>query len=346
MGVNIRDLVDIKEIEIDELRGKILAMDAYNNLYQYLTTIRQYDGTPLMDKKGRITSHLNGLFYRLCSLMQKKLKFIFIFDGKPPELKIKELESRKKRKKIAQEKLRIAFEEKDTDAMKKFSARTVKITSEIVDDAKKLLDALGVPYITAPSEGESEATELVKKGKAYACVSQDFDTLLFGCPYVVRNLSLEQKKRVSGKIGKVKVKPQFISLSKSLNKMGIDQEKLIVLGILVGTDYNPGGISGIGPKKGLKAVKECNNFDDYDKLFEKLEWDKYFDFSWKEVFDLIKNMPHHDKFDINFKKIDGEKVVQLLVEEHDFSEDRVRSVLDKTKKALGYGQPSLNKWFG
>ncbi|MEM1866961.1 MAG: flap structure-specific endonuclease, partial [Zestosphaera sp.] len=99
MGVNLRELVEetsaVRIInDLRELRGKVVAIDAYNALYQFLAAIRQPDGTPLMDTKGRVTSHLSGLFYRTINLVESGLKPVYVFDGKPPELKAKEIAER------------------------------------------------------------------------------------------------------------------------------------------------------------------------------------------------------------------------------------------------------------
>ena len=129
MGVQISDIVPRKEIELSELKGKVVAIDAMNTLYQFLTTIRQQDGTPLMDKSGEITSHLSGLFYRNLSLIAEGIKPIYVFDGRPSELKTEEIERRKKLKEEAKEKYEEAKASENVADMKKYSQQFVKITS-------------------------------------------------------------------------------------------------------------------------------------------------------------------------------------------------------------------------
>ena len=189
-------------------------------------------------------------------------------------------------------------------------------------------------------DGSAEVNHV--KGEAYAVVSQDFDNLLFGSLRFVRNLSIEGRRKKTGKLGYNVVRPEIVHLSEVLNNLGIDQEQLIVLGILVGTDYNLGGIPGIGPKKGLKLVKEEQ---DFDKIFEKEKWGDYFDIDWKEVLYTIKDMPVSDDYKLEWNDIDVEGVRKLLVDEYDFSEERVDSKLKGfVKEQEGKKQTNLQKW--
>ncbi|MBU1622944.1 MAG: flap structure-specific endonuclease, partial [Nanoarchaeota archaeon] len=96
MGLQFKDLVIKREIAIKDLKGKILAVDSMNLLYQFLTTIRSADGSALTDSKGRVTSHLIGLFNRTTSLMEQGLKLVFVFDGKAPDIKKRTWEKRTK----------------------------------------------------------------------------------------------------------------------------------------------------------------------------------------------------------------------------------------------------------
>lgn len=341
MGINLKELAVRQEIGLEDLKGKILAVDAYNNLYQYLTTIRQRDGSLLTNKKGQVTSHLNGLFYRTTKLMQKGLKLVFVFDGKPPEIKRKELKKRRERKQEAREKFEAAKERGEEEEMKKYAARTTVLTETMVEESKRLLSYLGIPVIQAPSEGEAQAAQLVKEEKAWAVVSQDFDNLLFGCPRLVRNLSIEGRRKIGPRW--VTVKPELIVLSETLNNLGIDQEEIIVLGILMGTDYNPSGIPGIGPKTALKLVKEEK---DFDKIFEKVEWEKHFDLDWKEIFYTIKKMPVKKEEKIEWKEVDVQGLRKMLVEEFDFSAERFDNQIKRWLKEDGKRkQKGLGEWF-
>ena len=238
MGCAITELLESKAITIESLAGKVLAVDAHNILYQFLTTIRQRDGTPLLDKNGNITSHLNGLFNRTTSLMEKGLKLVFVFDGKPPQLKEQETARRANLKREAQQKYEEALEEGDLTKARTFGARMHWLSREMIAESKELLTALGVPCIQAPSEGEAQAAYLVIKGDAYAVVSQDADALLSGAERVIRNLSISGKRKKAHTLSYETIEPEILSLSETVNKLGISHEQLIILSILVGTEYN------------------------------------------------------------------------------------------------------------
>lgn len=341
MGVNISDLLIKKEIEISSLKDKTIAVDAHLFLYQFLTTIRQRDGSYLMDSSGNVTSHLSGLFARNTKLMQQGLKLCYVFDGTPPELKKKEIQKRRALKSEASLKYEEAKASENIEEMRKYASRTTKLTKEMIQESKELVSAMGIPIIVAPSEGEAQAAHLVKQGNAFAVASQDADSLMFGSPKLLRNLSLAGRRKRSNKLAFETIKPEIVNLADTLNSIGLTQEQLIAMGMLVGTDFNNGGIKGLGPKKALDLVKKHEN--DYDALFKQAKWDEYFNYPWTEVFYLFKKMPVTDDFNLNWNEIDRDKIYEILVEKHDFSEDRINSSLDKleaekqanTQKGLG-----------
>ncbi|HIJ10914.1 TPA: flap endonuclease-1 [Candidatus Woesearchaeota archaeon] len=330
MGLKFKDIVSRQEIEIRDLKDKICAVDSMNILYQFLTTIRGIDGSTLTDSKGRVTSHLIGLFNRTTALMEAGIKLVFVFDGKAPDIKQKTIEIRKKAKQEASLKLKEAAEADDVVMMKKMAARTTVLTKEMVEDAKNVLKALGIPVVQAPSEGEAQAAYMVAIGDAYCSISQDYDNLIFGSQRLVRNLTIAGKRKKTGTLGYVTIKPEVIVLDNVLSELKLNRDQLIVLAILVGTDYNPGGIKGIGPKKGLKLVQEHSSFED---IFNQVKWSEYNpDLSWKEIFETIKDIPVTEDYDLEWKKIDESMLLNLLVEEYEFSEDRVKSKLAKLQK--------------
>ncbi|MBN4049115.1 flap endonuclease-1 [archaeon AH-315-M20] len=327
MGVAFKDLIVSEEISLDCLKNKIIILDAYNILYQFLTTIRGRDGSLLMDSKGNVTSHLAGLFSRTANLIQKGIKIGFVFDGKAPDLKQKERERRKALKLEAEKKFIEAKKKKDVKEMKKYAARTSRLTKDMAEESKKLISLLGCPVVQAPSEGEAQAAYMVKKHKGFAVGSQDFDSLIHGATKLVRNLSITGRRKKGKTIGYQIVKPELIDLSENLNNLGIDQNQLIALAIIVGTDYNPGGVKGIGPKNALKLVKKHKS--GFDSLFKEVKWNDFFEFSWTEVYYLIKKMPITDDYKLEWGSVKRDEVFKFLVEEHDFSEDRVNSTLEK-----------------
>ncbi|MBW2990001.1 flap endonuclease-1 [Candidatus Woesearchaeota archaeon] len=330
MGVAITDLIIRKEIGIDELAGKILVVDAPMWAYQFLTSIRQPDGSPLSDSKGNTTSHLIGFSSRVPKLMEKGIRMAFCFDGKAPELKRRERERRKGLKIEAERRYDEAAKKKDLGEMKKYASRTARLTKDMIAESKRLLEAFGLPVIESPSEAEAQAAHIAKKKDAFAVATSDADTLMFGAPRIVRNLNLAGKRKRTSKLAYETIKPELVDLADNLNNMGIDNDQLIALSMLVGTDYNIGGIKGIGPKNALKLVKKYKS--DFDSLFKDSEWGEYFDFSWTDVFYLIKKMPVTDSYKLEWKAIDSDKAVKILVEDHDFSEERVSNMLSRLLK--------------
>ena len=326
MGVDLGKIVPREEIKFDYLKHKSVAIDAFNALYQFLSSIRGYDGNPLMDSKGKVTSHLQGLFSRSLNLMGKGVKLVYVFDGKAPELKFKENEERIGRKILAQEKYEEAASEDDFEAMNKYSKQFVRLNKEMIEDSKELVSALGLPIVQAPSEAEGQVAYMCKSGLVDYASSQDYDSLLFGAPKLIRNLTLSQKRKITG--GKtVFTFLELVELDKVLNELGLNQEQLIVLGILTGTDFNVGGVKGIGPKKALKLIKEFNN--DFDKMFSSVNAE----FDWKRIYAVFKSMPIMKNYKLDWKDIDFRKVREILVEKHNFSEERVNNTLNKFKNS-------------
>ena len=325
MGVQIPEIVARKEISLSELKGKIIAIDAFNAIYQFLTTIRQADGTPLMDSKGNITSHISGLFYRNINLLEEGIKPVYVFDGKPPELKNKEIEKREQIKEQAKQRYEQAKKEQDTEAMRKYSSQFVKLTDNIIKESKELISALGIPVVQAVGEGEAEASALVKTKRAWAAASQDYDVLLYAAPRLIRNLTLARRRKTI--TGYININPELIEFETLLNHLQVDKDQLICLGILVGTDYNPGGVKGIGQKRALEIVQKYK----YPvKIFEYIEnSSKYFlDFDWKQIFEEFHEYECCSKDEIVFKEPDKEKIKQLLLSK-DFSEERINSALTR-----------------
>ena len=344
MGLSIRDIIPRKEIKISELKGKIVCVDAFNTLYQFLSTIRQQDGTPLMDDREKITSHLSGLLYRNSSLLAEGIKLVYVFDGEAPALKAKTHKKRKGARDIARERYEEAKLEADIEKMKRYGSQLLRLDDEMIRESKELLEAMGIPVLQAPSEGEAEAAYLANKKEVYAAVSQDYDSLLFGAPILVRNLTLARRKKTY--TGYIEVNPELIELDKVLKELEINLDQMICLGILVGSDYNPKGVPGIGQKRALDIVRK---FETPEKIFEEVK-EKIDDlpeedqFEWKVIFDLFKNHEVKD-FDIKFGKIDEEKIREILVKRHNFSEERVQKQIDKLNKSKKKSsQKGLDNW--
>lgn len=327
MGLQIGDIVPRKAVEFKDLKGRIVAVDAFNAIYQFLSSIRQPDGTPLMDSKKRITSHLSGLFYRNVALLSGGIKIVYVFDGEYHVLKGKTHEIRQEAKDIAEAKYKTALEEEDIEAMGKYARGFVKLNAEMIKESKELLEAMGIAVVQAPGEGEMQCAQLVKDGEAWAVASQDYDALAVGGKRLLQNLTLARKRKTPS--GFVYISPEIIEYEKVLNELGIDADGLICLAILVGTDFNPGGVKGIGPKKALSLVREKK----YPiEIFRALEEQGRLDFDWREVFEIFKK-PNVKREKITFPKIDEKAIKKILVSEHDFSDERVENQLIKLREA-------------
>jgi len=331
MGLNIRDIIPRTEINISDLNKKTICVDAFNTLYQFLSTIRQIDGTPLLDNKKRITSHLSGIFYRNVALLLEGIQLIYVFDGEAPTLKARTHEKRQSGREIARERYEEAKQEEDLAAMKRYGSQLVRLDDDIINESKELLKAMGIAVVQAPGEGEAETAYLCKvKEDIYASVSQDYDSLLFGAPKLIRNLNLARKKKTS--TGWIEVKPESIDLEKVLNSLEINLDQLICLGILVGTDYNPKGIPGIGQKRALQIVQKYRQpiliFKEVEEQIMSLNEEDRFE--WQEIFELF-HKPNVVDVDFKFSKINEEKIKEILVQEHDFSEERVNKQLERLR---------------
>ena len=308
MGVNLSAIIEGQKIDFDFLNGKILAIDSYNMIYQFLSSIRQADGTPLIDSKGRVTSHLSGLFYRTINLIERGLNLIFVFDGEPPDFKKLEIERRRKIREEAEEKWKTALEEGKLEEAQKYAKMSSSVSEEIINESKLLVSYLGFPVVQAKSEGEAQCAKICQDGNAFATASQDFDSLLFGSPRTLRNLSMSRA--------------EYLELIE-LEKLNLKREELILIALLVGTDYNP-GIRGIGPKKALKLVKEHKTIENLKK---NVEWD--FEIDLETLYYFFLNPPVYEDYKIEFSNPQTEKIKKLLCDEHNFSEERVSKFLDK-----------------
>lgn len=333
MGVALRDIIaDYKEPVAWESLAGVAAIDGNNTLYQFLSIIRQPDGMPLMDRHGRVTSHLSGILFRISTFLGKGIKPVFIFDGKPTELKQATIEVRRKIRDDAGERWKEALERGDEEEAYKQARSSTRVDAAIVETSKELLRLMGIPVVEAPGEGESQAAYMVEKGDARYAVSQDYDTLLFGAPALVRNLTITGKRKIRGR--SITVNPERIVLADVLTGLQITREQLIQIGILVGTDFND-GINGVGPKTGLKLVQK-GAFE--DKLHESLP-----DFDPDPIIDLFLHPAVTDDYTLSWGHPDSEGIRKMLCDGYDFSEDRVNKALEAY--AVKAGQKTLESWF-
>jgi flap endonuclease-1 len=345
MGVDLGDLAVKNTISLQSLSGKVIAIDAFNILYQFLASIRQEDGTPLSDFRGNVTAHLSGLFYRNAKLLEAGMRPVYVFDGKAHRFKEKEQGRRKETKKAAEAKWKEALALEKYEDAKKFAQATSRLTSPMVEESKRLLLSMGIPVVQAPSEGEAQASMMVQQGLAFATASQDYDALMFGSPVLVRNISITGRRKVPRQNRFIIVEPERIDLPETLTALGIDRTGLIMIGILTGTDFNE-GIKGVGPKTALKIVREHTTLDSLIS-YVKEKYDYQFEVDIQEVFDLFLDPPYKPPEKLKWDDIDEEAVSKLLVEEHDFSEDRVAKVVNDIKETTKEraAQSRLEQWF-
>ena len=328
MGVNFKDIASPEKIELKDIEGRTIAIDAYNTIYQFLSGIRQKDGSPLKDENGNVTSNLSGLLYRTSSIVEKGIKPIYVFDGKPSEYKAETIKKRREAKEKSEMKMKKAIAEGNDELARKYAIRTSRMSPYIVESSKELLDYMGIPWVQASREGEAQASYMVQQKDAWAVSSQDYDCLLFGAPKIIRNLTL------SGGLSKL----EYMELNKVLDNLKFTREQLIDLALLVGTDFN-NGIHGIGIKRGIKLLNEKS----LENILEDLDYKPETDI---EILRNIFLNPNVNKnYKIKFKNYDNEKIIEFLCEEHGFGKDRVNNVLKNKMKNLNVSQKSLEDWF-
>ncbi len=343
LGVNLRSIVPKRVVELKDLCGKSIAIDAYNTLYQFLAIIRQPDGTPLRDNSGRVTSHLSGLLYRTSNLVEMSIKPIYVFDGVPPALKEAEINKRVKVKKEARIRYRRALREGKIEEARVYAQATSRLKDYMTEDGKKLLDLMGIPWIQAPSEGEAQAAHLTKREEADYCGSQDYDSLLFGAPKLVRNVTISGRRKLPKKRAYIEVVPEIVELDQVLAENGISYEQLIDVGILVGTDFNK-GIRGLGPKTALKLIKEHGSLEKVLLHTENAE----FPFEPQRIREVFLHPRVTDNYAIKWGKPNVEKLIDFICGERDFSEGRVKKAIEKMQGGLEQLQAktTLEQWFG
>jgi flap endonuclease-1 len=344
LGVNLRDLVPKTTVDLASLSGKSIAIDAYNALYQFLAIIRQPDGTPLKDRTGRVTSHLSGLLYRTSNLVEMGIKVVYVFDGVPPTLKEVEIKRRARVKEEALVKYEKALHEGKVEEARMYAQMTSRLKDYMADDAKRLLKLLGIPWIQAPSEGEAQAAHLAKKRDTDFCASQDYDSLLFGAPQLIRNLTISGRRKLPRKNVYVEVVPEIVELGKVLGELGVTHEQLVDIGILMGTDFNPEGVKGIGPKTALQLIKEHGTLEKVLPVLKNPE----FPVEPQRIRDIFLHPDVTDNYPLVWLEPDVDGVVEFMCRERDFDEERVRKALEKMGTGIRKtkGATTLEQWFG
>ena len=332
MSVDLARLVSRAKISLEELNGKTIAIDAFNVLYQFLTIIRGPDGTPLRDFKGNVTSHLSGLFYRTIELVDNGIRPVYVFDGIPSKLKQKTIEARMNRREEAYQAWQKAKEAGEMEEAKKYAQQSTRINKYVIESSKELLDCMGIAHMTAPSEGEAQACDMCKRGLVYSAASQDYDTLLFASPRIVRNLTISGRRKLPKKNIYIEIEPEMVDLKETLRSIGVTQKQLIWVGILLGTDFNE-GINGVGPITAVKIAKSAKSIADIER-YVKEKYNQEFEIDIREVEDLFAAPEVGDIDSEGFEKElsalpDRRKIVEFMCNDHDFSTERVEKFAEK-----------------
>ena len=294
----------IKTDQLHNLSGKKVAIDASLILYQCLLNVRN-KGSMLKNKENKVTSHINGIFYKIINYLSLNIEPIFIFDGKPPEEKDKIIKERQAKAKTAKDNMSNA---KTIEEKNKLEKKSMRLTCEHINDIKKLLNLMGITYLHIEGEGEAIASELCRIGYVDYVITEDMDSLVFGCPKLIRNC-----------------------LDKNIKNLNISQERFIELCILCGCDYLP-NISKIGQSKALQIINKYDKIEDF--VNSKHNYNIPEDYISK--FYSAKNlfMMYKDKLDpetlpfvkSNINKLELEK---YLINECSISEKRVINALKK-----------------
>lgn len=337
MGVKLQEIIVRKQVTLQDLAGKIIAVDAPNIIMGLFNFARKNpDGTYaglILDRTQRPISHLYGLLFRINFFYSKNIFPLFCFDGRDSELKKLITKDQLNDFRFTQRWYEQAIENGDKELARKIAMSREYLWQNIILESKQLLSALGVPYIESPASAESQCAYLVKEKIADYSNSQDFDSLLFGCPFLLQNFSKSLRRKVQGKWKYQKIIPQKINLQKNLKNLGINIFQLVDIGILIGTDYFS-GIDGLGPKKGLTLIRK------HKQIEQVITREKEnYDFS-KLTPELIKKIRKIFLFPIVNENIeenvwnplDKANVISQLCESHYLDRERVVNNLEQFEK--------------
>ncbi len=304
----------IIEKKSNDYYGKMIAIDISILMYQVVIAIRN-SGSDLTNDKGEITSHILGLFNKTISFLEKGIIPVYVFDGKPPQLKQKILDTRKQIRKKALEKLSDA--QTETDKIK-YLKRSVWISREQTDQCRELLGLMGIPFIDAPEEADSQLSYLCKENMVYAVLTEDMDILTFGSPRIIRNLTSSKKI------------PFEIELHTVLKNLKLSYEEFIELCILFGCDYCP-SINDVKPNEIYNTYIKHKNIESTLKELKEKNHIIPEDYEYKEAKDYFINGKHNvvNKDSLKLSKPDNEKLLDLLVKKYRLIKYKIVNKLTK-----------------
>ncbi|XP_076817686.1 flap endonuclease 1-like [Clavelina lepadiformis] len=314
----------VKENLMKNYFGRKVAIDASMAVYQFLIAIRQ-DGNQLTNEEGEVTSHIAGMFYRTIRLLDNGIKPAFVFDGKPPQMKSGELAKRAERRQEAEKQLAKAQESGEAEEIEKFTRRLVKVTKEHMADCKKLLRLMGIPVVEAPTEAEAQCAALVKSGKVYATATEDMDALTFHSTRLLRHMTFSEAR---------KMPIQEFVYEKVLQEMEMSHEQFVDLCILLGCDYCE-HIRGVGPKRAYDLIKQHKSIDEILKHIDSKKYTVPEGWVYKEARKLFltPDVSSADNVELKWTDPDEEGIVEFMVKQKGFNEDRVRSGVKKIIKS-------------
>lgn len=320
--------------------GRLIAIDASMCLYQFLIMIRENrSGTynNLTNEEGQVTSHIIGMLTRTIKLMENGIKPVYVFDGKPPEMKLLELEQRREKRKEAEANRQAAVEAGDAEGVLKGAKATTKVTKEQNEETKKLLRLMGVPVVEAPSEAEATCAALCRDGKVFGAATEDADCLTFGTKILIRNLMAaeSQKKTILE-----------VNLELALQQLNVSMDQFIDFCILCGCDYCD-TLKGIGPSTAIKLILQHGTLE---KVIEAIGSDKVPEnFRYEAARMFFKECEAVDtaQCEFKFEEPDFEGLTKFLVEECTFSKERVDRYIERLKNSKSRTkQRPLDMFFG
>eukprot|EP00758_Cryptobia_borreli_P016698 Tbor_TRINITY_DN6128_c1_g7::TRINITY_DN6128_c1_g7_i1::g.22710::m.22710/K04799/FEN1, RAD2; flap endonuclease-1 len=319
----------IKERDIKHFFGRKIAIDASMSIYQFIIAMKGFEdgqGVELKNGNGEVTSHINGLFARTIRMVEEGLLPLYVFDGKPPDMKRSLLDDRRAKADEAAKAIDAAKEAGDDELMGKLSKRTVRVSREQIEDCKKLISLMGIPVIQAPGEAEAQCARLVADDAAWAVGTEDMDALTFGTKILLRHLNYSESKGRS---------ISEITLSKVYEQSGLTREMFIDLCILLGCDYCD-KIGNIGPVKAWDGIIKHKSIEEFVKTLDQDKYRVPKDWNFAEARGLFLNpdvLPA-SMFDLKFKEPDSEGLHKFLVEEKLFNPQRVSKGIDRLSAAL------------
>ena len=254
---------------------------------------------------------------------------------------MEEIRRRSEQRREAKDQYLRALQAGDMAQARKFAEASTVLRKDMVADAKELLDAMGIPWVDAPSEGEAQASTMAVEGTVNAVASQDHDSIVFGAPVLVRNVTISGKRRLPRKGIVINVVPERITLSSVLSSPGLTREQLVDFAILIGTDFYPDGFEGVGPATALKYLKKYGRLEEIRELSGPLQTVNY-----GEIRRLYLDAPSTKGVRPEWRPMDRERVASFLVREHSFSRDRVEAAMARVQNTKATQSETLEKWFG